>query len=217
MEPKGYFNKELCDGCGKCCIQGGCGYLPSDFEKMSYGYLKSKLEEGNIAIEARIKPEVFNGEYVWYPILALRSMNQDREIVDLLSYRTPCALLKDNGCIYSDDDRPSLGRYLKPLEDGACKQMLDQEYVEKQWLKYQDTLSGLVKYFSGKTVEEKILEDIENLKTDMIRKYPKSFRLKFNGDIRYINSGEELDDETLDLLDILIVTQSTKLKRRKIK
>ncbi len=213
----GYFDKEICNGCGKCCIQGGCGYPPSDFEKMSYGFLKSKLEEETIAIEAIIKPSFVDGEYTWYPLLAMRSRNIDRGIVDLISYRTPCVLLGEKGCTYEDDERPSLGRYLKPSENGDCKQMLEREKIEQAWIKHQDTLHGLVKYFSGKSVEENILKDISDLKKQMKAKYPKSFRIDFKGNLHYVPSNDQLDDETNDLYSVIELTQNAKLKKRKIK
>lgn len=184
---------------------------------MSYGFLKSKLEEETIAIEAIIKPSFIDGEHTWYPLLAMRSRNIDRNIIDLISYRTPCVLLGDNGCKYKDDERPSLGRYLKPSEDGDCKQVLEREKIEQAWIKHQDTLHGLVKYFSGKSVEENILEDINTLKIQMKAKYPKSFRIDYKGNLHYVPFSDILDAETEDLYNIIVLTQTAKLKKRKIK
>lgn len=51
----------------------------------------------------------------------------------------------------------------------------------------------------------------------MKAKYPKSFRIDFKGNLHYVSSSDQLDDETNDLYSVIELTQNAKLKKRKIK
>lgn len=215
MINSGYFDKKICKDCGLCCKQGGCGYLPSDFEKMSYGYLKEKLEDGKISIEAQIVPYIDSEKPSCNISLDLRARNNDRGIVDLISYDSGCSLLKPNGCYYDDKDRPSYDKFLKPDINRNCKQMIDQKTGLMAWAKHQDTLNGLVKYFSGMTTEERIEEDIKLLKMEMIKRYPKTFSLDKNGHLNFDNFNVPIDEETLDFLEIITIMDFLPYSKRR--
>jgi Fe-S-cluster containining protein len=159
-------NKDVCRKCGgKCCKKCGCAYVPSDFESMSIDYLQEKLKEGNISITSTLLfDKLNNGETTCTPFLYLRVRNINRPIVDILSFKTPCLMLKENGCAYNFEKRPTGGKNLVPQPDFKC---VPKEDLEKliiiPWARYQKTLARLVKRITGNSVDEQFYNDLENL------------------------------------------------------
>ena len=166
-----YENKEICSKCGICCKKSGCDYLPKDFEEMGYKYLEEKLKEGNISIVCTCSFRVLhNGKKYVEPFLYMRARNINRPVIDLLSMKTTCKMLKEDGCSYELGDRPSLGVNLMPKEDMKCYPLEDPLKLIKQWEPYQRVLSKLVKRISGLSVDGRLRSDIENLFYDVMSK-----------------------------------------------
>lgn len=161
---KTYTDKEMCKACGGlCCKQNGCVYIPSNFKSMNYSKLKKELLKGDISIDGI--PFDLPGN-AWTYILLLRARNEDAEIVDLFTSGGPCKMLKEDGCFYDEDQRPSLGLAVKPTKvKGPCEKMYDQDFVFNQWIRHQSTLELLLKDFTGKEIKE-YLFDIVPLKLD---------------------------------------------------
>lgn len=208
IKRKGYFNKKICAGCGECCKQNGCGFLPSDFKSMDYEYIKSRLEDNDVSIigELLIDVSALNIP-VWNVFLSMRTRNVDREVIDLISYYNTCSMLKEDGCSYSDQERPAFGRNLKPMPDRNCIQMIDTDMFKSSWLPYQEMLGQLVFDFTGKTVRERIEDDIEKVKEEIMKRYPNSFKIKRNGDFDLTGSIFSLDDDTRTLYTAIDLKQ----------
>lgn len=162
-------NKELCKKCGGfCCIKSGCDYSAKDFDDLRYDALYKVLMEGKTSIVAflRFSKSKFGQEYI-LPFLYLRARNTDRDVVDLLSLKTRCSLLGENGCEYDIDKRPSGGLNLIPDKDG-CYPLEDPFEIVNTWESYQKVLARLVKRFTGKSVDKQLECDIEKLFSDIL-------------------------------------------------
>lgn len=163
-------NLDICKKCGGyCCKKCGCDYAVEDFLEIKKDYLLSKLEEGYISIVSiqnfKILP---NGEMVNLPFLYLRARNINRPVVDLLSMKTTCASLTDMGCQFDYEHRPMGGKNLVPVEGMRCYPREDAINIVKGWERYQNILEKIVKRLTGKSVDEKLREDIENLFFDLL-------------------------------------------------
>lgn len=171
-----YINKDLCKECGgHCCKKNGCMYLPEDFESMEYDYLLNIIKEGNISIRlnfinihgtlelydklniTEIDP---NHQDFWSYYLYLKARNIDSGIIDFLGEKSRCCMLTENGCAYTDDERPTYGLSLIPKKGEKCKQLANKYFyeVDYDWIKYQDVLRKIVSELANKTVDELIEE-----------------------------------------------------------
>ena len=162
-------NIEICQKCGGyCCKKSGCDYVPEDFSEISLNYLLSKLEEGYISIvSAQDFKRLPSGQIVNTPFLYLRARNKNRPIVDLLSMKTTCASLTENGCKFTYEERPTGGKNLTPVDNGNCYPKEHPIELVKRWEKYQKILSRAVKRITGKSVEEQLRLDVEQLFLDV--------------------------------------------------
>lgn len=162
-------NKEICSNCGgKCCKKSGCDYTVDDFDNLSFNYLYELLQEGNISIVSTLKITITANDKEWItPFLYLRSRNINRPIVDLLSLKTTCSQLLENGCRYTYQERPSGGKNLIPSPNYDCRHNINQRELLKEWERYQKVLSRLVKRISGMSVDQRLRLDVENLLLDL--------------------------------------------------
>ena len=114
-------NKEVCKNCGgRCCKKSGCDYWPSDLPDKTYKGILKFLENGKVSIVAMMNFKRINGKLCNFPFLYLRERNTGRDVVDLLSMKTPCSNLTEHGCSYTYEERPSGGKNLTPSKDGLC-------------------------------------------------------------------------------------------------
>lgn len=188
-----FENREFCRQCGGyCCKKSGCDYWVDDFDDKTYNGLLEVLATGNISIFSLLKfQKLKNGKLVAIPFLGLRARNTDRDIVDLLSIKTTCSMLREDGCTYSLEDRPSGGVNLIPGESKyhcrPFKKPLDEMV---KWNSYQKQLRKIVKKYTGMSVEDKLREDVENL-----------FVAVFNGELE--NAAYEEQQDINGLLPML--------------
>lgn len=157
--------KNICAKCGGfCCKKSGCDYFVTDFESLKIDYLMEVLNEGRTSVVASLDfQRLANGKLVCSPILSLRARNRNREVIDLLSFKTTCASLEENGCHYDLENRPSGGATLIPGENMTCYSEVDRVEELKKWMPYQKILERIVKRFTGMSVHAKLKEDVENL------------------------------------------------------
>ena len=167
-------NLDICKECGgMCCKKSGCDYSAADFDNCSYNNLVKELSKGDKSIICYMKfKEDALGNVTYEPFLYLRARNNDRDIIDLVSIKTGCALLLDTGCSLDYKHRPMGGRNLKPVDsrEGACVPLKNPMDIVKSWKPHQKTLKRLVITFSGKSVNAKIKEDVENLFYEVLTK-----------------------------------------------
>ena len=163
-------NREICSKCGgKCCKKSGCDYSTKDFDDLSLNAIYQKLEEGNISIVSFLEfNRLPNGRMTCIPFLYLRARNTGRDIVDLLSFKKQCSMLREDGCIYSVEDRPSGGINLVPNDNGPCRPAVNPFEIVIEWEAYQKQLRKL-KRITGKSVEEKLREDAYQLFLDVAK------------------------------------------------
>lgn len=169
MSNNKYENKEICSACGgSCCKKCGCDYFVTDFDSMKIDYLESVLDTGRVSVIAALDFKRVNNKMLLTPLLYLRARNINRNEIDLLSMKTTCASLREGGCYFSLDERPSGGSSLIPKENGFCEQSVDFLEEIKKWEPYQKVLSRLVKRRTGLSVDEKLREDSLKLFYDFI-------------------------------------------------
>lgn len=134
-------NKELCSRCkGRCCKQTGCFYMPNDFRKIEFNFLKKKIKKGYISI-AQASQE--NGASIHY--LKVRNIDSD---ICCDSSGGRCMLLTYKGCKLSFKKRPSGGKALIPSKNG-CKSFYSKQEIIEQWKPYQKVLKQLWDYFAN--------------------------------------------------------------------
>lgn len=176
-----YLNKKRCSDCkGLCCKRNGCMYLPEDFSSMEYESLFNVINEGNISINVSIfdffasnelckKYNLFNEtpyeKSFWSYYLYLRARNINNGIISFFEDESPCSMLDDKGCKYSDNERPSLGLSLVPekRKGEGCKQIAYKYIYEVMydWIKYQDVLEKIVLKVTGKSSWNLLVEKSE--------------------------------------------------------
>lgn len=163
-------NKDICAKCGGiCCKKCGCDYFVADFESMKLDYLIDVLNTGRVSVVAYLEfQKLPSGKLTCQPVMYLRARNINRGEIDLLSLKTTCASLEENGCHFDLNTRPSGGSTLVPGENGTCYNTVNRLEELIKWLPYQKVLSRLVTRFTGKSVQAKFREDVENLFFDIL-------------------------------------------------
>ena len=132
--------------------------------KKYWQILEKVLNTGKVSIIASFNfKRLKNGKLTYEILLSLRARNTNRDIIDLLSFKTKCSQLTENGCSYDKKNRPSGGATLIPSEDGLCYSEINRIEELKKWLPYQKILEKLVKKYSKMNVTEKLKHDIEVL------------------------------------------------------
>lgn len=161
-------NIEICKNCGgMCCKKSGCDFWPCDLQDKTLKGILKFLESGKVSIVAAMKFKRINGKLCNFPFLYLRSRNIDRDVIDLLSMKTPCSNLTDTGCSYSYDERPSGGKNLTPSKDGLCFPREDSLQKILEWEPYQKQLEKIIKRYTGMSVDDKLKQDVVALLTDI--------------------------------------------------
>lgn len=161
-------NTEVCKNCGgRCCKKSGCDYWPSDLPDKTYKEILKFLENGKVSIVAMMNFKRINGKLCNFPFLYLREKNTGRDVVDLLSMKTPCSNLTEHGCSYTYEERPSGGKNLTPSKDGLCYPKEDNLQKVLEWSPYQKQLEKIVKRYTGLSIDNKIKEDVVTLLTDI--------------------------------------------------
>lgn len=156
-----FENIELCQKCGgMCCKKSGCDYFVSDFDTINKNVIINLLDTGNVSIVAALSFKTLkSGERIVDPFLYPRARNIDRGVIDLFSLKKTCSMLRSDGCSYPLSDRPGGGVNLIP-DENKCYPLKDQVGEILKWQEYQGLLRKMVKRYTGKSVEEKLKEDI---------------------------------------------------------
>lgn len=165
-----YEDLEICKKCGGyCCKKSGCDYFVSDLESMKLEYLENLLDSGRVSIIATFNfRRLITGKLTYKLILSLRARNINRGAIDLLSFKTQCASLTENGCYYDINTRPGGGAALIPCADKPCYSEVDRIGELYKWIPYQNILKKLIKKKTNMSVKKKLEQDIETLVYDII-------------------------------------------------
>lgn len=161
-------NLDMCRQCGGiCCLKCGCDYDIKDFKDCSYNTLTKELAKGNISIVCFFK---FRNDNSYEAILYLRARNSNRDIVDLVSMKTKCSMLGEDGCMYDYKQRPEGGKNLIPRKDidSMCMSDRDPKDIVMSWKPYQKTLKRIVLQYTGMNLDKRIRLDVENLFYDFL-------------------------------------------------
>jgi len=166
-------NKDICKECGGyCCKKSGCDYFVSDLYSVNMDYIENLLDTGRVSIVSALSfVRSKNNKLIPSVILYLRSRNINREDIDLLSFKTTCASLTDEGCFYDLKNRPSGGASLIPSirENKLCCYSIVNRIDELlNWVPYQTVLHKIVKKRTGMDVYSKLKQDVKNLFYDII-------------------------------------------------
>lgn len=153
-------NHALCTECGGiCCKSAGCTYSPQDFIKLSperkltpEGIL-NEVEKGYITLELYDGDPYCVEGFIWTP----RMRNIDGPIIeDRITYRRvegQCIALKENGCAFSYEDRPTEGKLLIPRKTNGeinCESRYGIDQALREWRPYQEILHEVVESVRGK-------------------------------------------------------------------
>lgn len=170
-------DKNLCKVCGgRCCKKSGCDYSAFDFLNIKREVILKILETGEVSVVATFDfKKVRHGKLIATPFLYLRARNKGRDVIDLLSIKTGCLMLTDEGCSYNFQNRPTGGVNLVPMANGKCYPDKNPLEIVETWKPYQKLLGQMVKRFSGYSVDQKIrldfmqlLAEIDNGKLDEV-------------------------------------------------
>lgn len=167
MKKEKNVNYDMCKACkGACCKQNGCVYKTTDFKSDDFSYLKEELEKGRISISGQAMPI---NKTSWTYIPYLRARNQNANIVDLITNGGPCINLTDNGCILSEDERPSYGLLVKPIKiGGPCDKISTEDSIN--WLDYSEVLEQLIKYYTSEEMIDIIVDEISKQMIEIKKK-----------------------------------------------
>lgn len=157
-------NEEICALCGgKCCKNGGCKYLSQDFAQIKLDYIESVLDQGNISVAALIDFRHQSKKTFANITLYLRERDINHDAIDLVSVRSCCSSLKNNRCEHDISNRPSVGATLVPSFPEKCHPSISHEEFIANWEPHQEVLHQIVEIKTGKTVLDKLEEDVEEL------------------------------------------------------
>ena len=133
---------DACKKCqGSCCKHMGCHFSPTDFEEISFDYLKAKIEEGYISIDWW---DELDGSSSYY----LRMRHVGKQIIDP-SWGGRCVLLTDEGCPLSFEKRPLGARSLEPHGgDKNCVVHYCKEQCKNDWKRHEPLLIALFEHFT---------------------------------------------------------------------
>lgn len=113
----------------------------------------NEIKTKSISITAIMYMKKVGNQNKYYPILVTRIKNNNREYIDLISYKSRCSILTDKGCPL--EKKPSMALSLKPEKDGNCIQTISQIQIAKKWMKHQVVLEKIVKELTGMSLEER--------------------------------------------------------------
>lgn len=164
------INHSLCKACGgKCCKFSPCVLMPCDVGEMSVKGIKQMLDTGHYSLRVIERQADFDDEFL--VTLCSRQINDGRVRASLLF--ATCALWTENGCILSDEERPTGARLLIPHMSYKCPNLLTNKDIWDAWGKCQDVLIQVLLDETGNTPEQEYIKLCKNT-LDKICEKPES-------------------------------------------
>ena len=152
-----------CAKCGgACCKVNSCACVPADFEDLSVEGIERALDTGNYMITAVYRNASKEGiPFIPVPFLAAREVGAPENGVNITMVHSMCALLGDDGCILSEDERPSQGLLLIPKEEDQCVCYVNAP--GELWFPYREVFDEVIRKRTGKTAQDFFEEEAEPL------------------------------------------------------
>ena len=204
----------MCAGCGICCKKNACACIPEDFEDLSIEGIEKILDGGKYMITAFYVHADMPGDIPIraIPLITAREERCPKNGVNITMRHAKCAMLGEDGCMLSEDERPAQGLLLVPIGEG-CRCLLTDPMGE--WKEYWKVLDEVVQKRTGKTCQTLFEEELVPLATEIKRKvqiaviYKKSITYQeymiadamSNLGVFYGLFGEELGDVMEDFVD----------------
>lgn len=143
-----HLNHSICEKCGgKCCQRGGCGLMTCDVSEMSVDGIRRMLDTGKYSITF-----FFAGMEEIIPVMSAREVNAER--VNNSIIRRPCSLQQQNGCSFSDEERPTMGLLYVPNSQGNCEMLVDSLELAFDWYPCKELMEQVVLLETGKNTTE---------------------------------------------------------------
>lgn len=177
---EGYLPGAECAECkGRCCRENGCCLSPEDlfralsvenkeidFSKLPQDKIKEpllnllkkkKLYAIDRAVSAKGPFYYLRMRHKCYTFVGVDAMGE-------------CVALTEEGCLFSMEDRPKGGRYLKSSLQGQCKQMYTAEEMYTDWEAYQKILSEIYLEYEARFKEDGTFEKCDSAYFDFLRR-----------------------------------------------
>ena len=184
-----HVNCSVCRKCGgTCCKRSGCGLMTCDVPVMSVSGIRRMLDTGKYSITF-FCADFGDGIIIPIPIMNAREIDSQR--VNNSIIRKPCALHKENGCMLSDTERPTMGLLYIPKSDGHCKMLVDQMETLQDWYPHAHMMEEVVRQETGKSSQELFYSGCIEAAMEIRQK---------------LDLGKELTESELDALQVLNLT-----------
>lgn len=146
-----HINCEICSECGgNCCKRGGCGLMTCDVPELSVRGIRKMLDTGKYSIT--FFAANMDGEIIPVPIMNAREIGSER--VDYSIIRKPCAQQNEEGCSFSDDERPTLGLLYIPKTNRDCKLLVSEMELLGDWYPHKEIMEEVILEETGKSSKE---------------------------------------------------------------
>ena len=205
MNKKEYLERELkrvgysgkivgfskCKKCGLCCLRNACSCAVSDFDEITVESIEKIIDSGKYMITASYTVNEKGFPIKAVPHISAREVNSPKNGVNITMIHSKCAMLTDNGCALTEDDRPSQGLLLIPIGED-CKAFMDTP--TEQWKPYMHILDQVVIKRTGKSSQQLFEDEFPNLANRLKRKVQMS--------ILYNNNPIEFAEyQAIDLIE----------------
>lgn len=158
-----YKDENMCAKCGgSCCKTVGCIYSIRQFyEKgLDVEKIKELLKQGTASIAGQ-PVNGFCGD-AWTFILYLKARDEGADVIDILGKGGPCSQLTDKGCKLPSEERPMLGKTVKPTKiGGTCEQTINIKSFVYDCLLFNNDLAKILEEYTGMETEAYLLDKLK--------------------------------------------------------
>lgn len=173
-----------CAQCGECCLKNSCCCIPEDFDDLSPKGIEKILDSNMYMITAFYEEAKRPGEIPIevIPLISAREVNCPDNGINICMLHSACAMLGPKGCTLSEDERPSQGLMLIPVNENGCRCYIDAPTIF--WKKHKENLNEVIKKRSGgKTAQDLFEEELVPLAKQI--KHQIQEAVCYNGSVSY--------------------------------
>ena len=181
-----HIDRSICGKCKRCCCKiGACQLMTCDISDMSVEGIRKMLDTNKYSVYLTFG--FLFGELVVLPVICAKEIDAGR--VKASFFRKQCALLGENGCSLSDEERPTLGLLLIPNSNDKCRTAVNNEETFLDWYPHKSIMDEVVFLETGKTTEEIFDDAVDEAAEQLFLK---------------ITNKEELTDSEILVCDVLL-------------